>query len=133
MKLSILAPGFLLLGALAVSPPASADCLEYADYLHRVGEVGLPLFASSVAAAGRYACNTGTLPYPSTEGYCEVIDLQNPQAPQILGRVSTPGSAFTLLNVAPVADPRLMLFGISTATLSADRDSVTLNAYLPLE
>jgi hypothetical protein len=65
MRTSVVAVSLLLLGEVLVSCPVSADCVEYEDYMHLVGGVGIPLFASSVAVSGTYACNTGSRPYPS--------------------------------------------------------------------
>jgi methionine-gamma-lyase len=50
-----LALGLFLFGECAVSSPASADCVEYGDYLHLLGDVGIPLFASRVAISSTFA------------------------------------------------------------------------------
>jgi hypothetical protein len=61
-----------------IGRPAGAlagDCIEYRDYLHRVGTVGTS-DAHDVAVAGSYAYVVG--------GGLQVLDISDPAAPVII-------------------------------------------------
>jgi len=79
--------GILFAGALAAPYQVAADCLDYRDYLHCVGQVATPGLACGVAAAG-------TLAFIADGGSgLAVIDVCDPEHPVIVGQVDTPGDA----------------------------------------
>jgi len=66
---------------------AGAECIDYEDYLHWVTSVDTPGFARGVAVSGAYA-------YVADDDCgLQVIDISNPQSPQIVGSVDTPDLA----------------------------------------
>ena len=68
-------------------PGESSQCIDYGDYLHLAGSVDTPGLAASVTISG-------TLAYVADEASgLQVIDITNPQSPQIVGSVGTPGAA----------------------------------------
>jgi hypothetical protein len=90
-----------LLGSLVLCGFAGADCIDYGDYLHWVGSVDTPDDARGVAVSGAHA-------YIADESSgLQVVDITNPDDPQIVGSVDTPGSAkgvFVLGAYAYIAD-----------------------------
>ena len=67
---------------------AGAQCIDYSDYLHWVGSVDTTGEAHGVAVLGTYAFVADG---PSG---LRVIDITNPQSPQIEGGMDTPDYAF---------------------------------------
>jgi len=65
----------------------SQDCIDYGDYLHWVGGLAPEGMAWGVAISGTYAYVAGDY------SGLQVIDITNPENPQITGSVDTPGSA----------------------------------------
>ncbi len=63
-----------------------AECIDYRDYLHWAGSVDTPGGASGVAIALYAYVAAGS-------SGLQVIDITNPQSPQIVGSVDTPGGA----------------------------------------
>ena len=80
---------FLLLGmAVLASPPAQAeDCIDYGDYLKRIGGVDTPGDAWSLAVAGSYAY------VAASDAGLQVVDISHPRSPTIIGSTSTSGNA----------------------------------------
>ena len=69
---------------------AGAECIDYGDYLHRVGSVDTPGYAYGVAVSGTHA-------YVANDYFgLQVIDITNPTSPQIVGSVDTPVSALAV-------------------------------------
>jgi hypothetical protein len=84
--------GVVVLAALAVLfcvGSVSADCINYADYLHWVGSADTPGTAYGVAVSGTYA-------YVADGSSLQVIDISDPQNPGVLGSVATPGNAWAV-------------------------------------
>ena len=72
------------LGCLCALGPAGADCIDYGDYLRLAGSVDTPSGAFGVAVSGGYA-------YVAADfSGLQVIDITDPQNPQIVGSVDTP-------------------------------------------
>jgi hypothetical protein len=67
---------------------AGAECFDYGDYIQRVGGVGTPGSARSVAISETHAY------VADSESGLQVIDITNPSSPQIVGSVDTPGYAY---------------------------------------
>jgi hypothetical protein len=74
-----------VVGLLCASGSARAQCIDYGDYIH---------WAGSVATGPAYGVTvSGTHAYVAGYFGLQVIDISNPQSPQIVGSVDTPGSA----------------------------------------
>src|SRR5262245_57720903 len=65
-----------------------AQCIDYGEYLHLAGSVDTPEDALGVAISSGFAYVAA-----SASGL-QVIDITNPQSPQIVGSADTPGLAF---------------------------------------
>ena len=69
---------------------SGADCIDYGDYLHWVGGVQTPGQPHAMVLSGNYvyvaALQTGL----------QVIDIADPQNPQIVGSVDTPRHAYNV-------------------------------------
>ena len=92
-----------LVASLAIHPldAQGGDCIDYGDFVHRVGSVITPGVAYSVAVAGNH-----TYVADGASGL-QVVDITNPASPTIVGSVDTPGYAFGVAvvgNHAYVAD-----------------------------
>ncbi|MBU1950372.1 MAG: hypothetical protein KJ927_16775, partial [Candidatus Eisenbacteria bacterium] len=75
------------LSCICSSGLAGAECIDYRDYIHWVGCVDTPGDAWGVAVSGFYA-------YVADDySGLQVIDITNPQSPEIVGSADTPGSA----------------------------------------
>jgi len=66
---------------------AGAECFDYGDYIQRVGGVGTPGSARSVAISETHAY------VADGSSGLQVIDITNPASPQIVGSVDTPDYA----------------------------------------
>jgi len=64
---------------------AHSECIDYEDYLRWVGGVDTPGYAHDVVIAGNYAY--------VADSDLQVIDISNPESPQIVGGVVTTGGA----------------------------------------
>ncbi len=74
-------------GCVCLIGSAGAECIDYGDYLHWVGSVDTPGSAYGVAVGGNYA-------YVADHASgLQVIDITNPDSPQIVGSVDTPSLA----------------------------------------
>ncbi|MFZ1946842.1 MAG: hypothetical protein WAW06_04795, partial [bacterium] len=67
---------------------ASAECIDYGDYLHWVGSVATADYTRDVAVSGTCAY------VADLYAGLEVIDITDPASPQVLGSVGTPGSGY---------------------------------------
>ena len=63
---------------------ARAECIDYGDYLHWVGNVITPGYAEGVAISGSYAY------VADYAAGLQVIDITDPASPQLVGGVDTP-------------------------------------------
>jgi len=67
--------------------PGRAVCIDYADYLHQIGDLGTWGYSRDVTVSGMYA-------YLAVDNYgIQVIDVSDPVSPEIVGEVDTPGGA----------------------------------------
>jgi len=66
---------------------ASAECIDYGDFLHWVGSVDAPGGCSDIAISGSHAYVAA-----NSDGL-QVIDISDPASPQVAGAVDTPGHA----------------------------------------
>ena len=89
MLVLIMAAFLMLLPKTALS-----DCIDYADYIHRLGGVDTPAQEADIALSGNMA-------YVITDDYfvngtssLQVIDFSNPASPVVLGSVVFPGDAY---------------------------------------
>ena len=87
MRVSAFAFGIVLLRVLLASSPASADCIDYHDYIHRIAELYLDGSPLAVATQGPWAC-------VATQRGLAMVDVTIPGHPQVLGNVETPDYAF---------------------------------------
>jgi hypothetical protein len=67
-----------------------AECIDYRDYLHLVGGVDTPGRAYDVAVSGVYAY------VADRQSGLQVIDITDPQSPQIVGSADTEWWAFSV-------------------------------------
>lgn len=89
--LGIKLPQFCLLIALLCGwGSESSACIDYGDYLHWIGNVQTPGSAYCVAVSGAYAYVV------DFETGLQVIDIANPQTPEVVGSVDTPYEAYGL-------------------------------------
>ena len=79
----------VLLAVLAVPSVSSGQiaCLNYDEYLHRVGRVETPRMIWTTVVNGNHAY------LGDDHGDIHVVDISNPQAPAIVGYLDAPGSA----------------------------------------
>ena len=68
---------------------ASAQCIDYADYVHWVGGVDTPQYVQSVVLRGQLA-------YVADSNALLVVDVSSPSSPHTLGRVTTPAAVRTV-------------------------------------
>src|SRR5512135_3048916 len=118
MRVFLVVSGILLLLLVLVSSSASADCTDYAQYLRWRGYV----FALGSVGNGCGVAVTDAHAYlaDGREGL-KVIDVSDPERPQIVGAVDTPAFAWGVavagsyayvcddtlgLQVVDVADPQ---------------------------
>ncbi len=83
----------LLIGVGTICPVASwsQDCIDYGDYLHWVSGVDTPGGGWGVGVG---VAISGTHTYVADgDSGLQVIDITNPQSPQIMGSVDTPERA----------------------------------------
>src|SRR3989339_532970 len=108
------------IGCVGFFGSASAECINYADYLHWVGGVDTEDWVFGVAVSGTHAYVVHNISQPNRSGL-QVIDITDPADPTIVGSVDTPGNAQGVavsdtlayvadrnsgLQVISIADPR---------------------------
>src|SRR5512140_192870 len=112
MRIPILAFGLLVLGRSFAASPVSADCINYADYIHWVGGEGTSGGSLGLAIQGNYA-------YVCSDGYAlKVIDITDPLNPVTRGGVSLPAYSWSVAVVgshAYVADRNSGLYVIDVS------------------
>src|SRR4026209_2516037 len=73
--------------SLLARPAFAGDCIEYTDYIHRVGYLDLPITPWDLVISGNLAWVAVGL-----SGVC-AVDIANPSFPTIIGTVNTPSIA----------------------------------------
>jgi len=77
----------LLVTALLPCLAVSQDCIDYRDYLHRVGRADTPFIAYDVSLAATHAY------VADSNNRLQVIDIADPDAPMLINSVDVTGSA----------------------------------------
>jgi len=98
---------------------ASAECIDYGDYLHWVGGADTPGDANRVAVSGNHAY------VADRESGLQVIDVTNPASPQIVGSVSMPGSAWGVAVSGSYASSREIRFTVELPQAAAPKATVS--------
>ena len=88
----------LILAAFLVLVPqiSHSDCLDYGDYIDRLGSTDTPGWEEDVAISGTRAYVVTRTYAAGWSSGLRVLDLSNPAAPVLLGSLELPGEAYAV-------------------------------------
>ncbi|MBM4116994.1 hypothetical protein FJ251_04510 [bacterium] len=121
MGRSLLGVVSIALGLLLLSRPEAVGCEQYEEYLHWAGSLSLPGDPYDIAIAGELAAVAA-----SEAGGLQVLDLADPEHPQPLGSVDTPGPAFGVALAGSYAFVAQGMAGVAVVDLAVPEFPVVL-------
>jgi hypothetical protein len=116
MRVAVFVCALVLIGIHVKAGFCRADCVQYDDYIHWTGSVGVTYPAIGVAVAGGYA-------YVADQDRClEVVRVTNPQYPRVVGRTDFRSYALDVAVAGGYAYVAARLYGLQVVDVSDPRN-----------